>query len=403
MIKFSSLTLQNFRNFASRQFCFDSANILFSGENGAGKTNILEALNLFGRANNSRLAKLSEMLKIENGDFLSNQFRVAASLVNHQFIDDLEISYEANTAKKTLLINGEEVLGKKRSDFKNYLPNCILLNPELEQLFIGDKAKRRDYLDKIVGDLDLSHQSRIASYEKLLRERLNFLQQSNFSQSFRVQNSDENCLENSAINSKTAASAANFKRRQSWLEVVENQIVELGTAIAAARLEAIDFFNRAIASFASNFPKILLQVEGEVEEMMKDETMLKIEEIYRQKMAENRDKDCLEGRTNFGIHRCDFDAIFLPKNMPITICSTGEQKAAMISVTLARAKISSAYKNLPTILLFDEVASHLDLQRKERLFEEIYQTGLQNFFTATSVDLIPQKFSAQMQVFELKN
>ena len=115
------------------------------------------------------------------------------------------------------------------------------------------------------------------------------------------------------------------------------------------------------------------------------------EEFYKNKLKENRDVDLQNFKTNFGVHRADFDAIFPDKNASAIRSSTGEQKSIMIGITLARAKISATYKNQPTILIFDEVVSHLDERRKADLFAEIIATNLQAFFSATSIDLIPRE------------
>ena len=117
-------------------------------------------------------------------------------------------------------------------------------------------------------------------------------------------------------------------------------------------------------------------------------------------MKLNRQNDLENFKTEFGIHRADFDAIFCDKNLSATKSSTGEQKAIMISISLARAKISASYKNQPTILIFDEVVSHLDNQRKIHLFDEISQTNLQSFFSATSQDLIPASKINNFEIFE---
>ena len=186
-----------------------------------------------------------------------------------------------------------------------------------------------------------------------------------------------------------------------WLDAVENQIVEYGVAIASARLEAINFFNKAISSFSSNFPKTELRVIGEIEQKLENQSAVQLEEDYKNKLEENRETDRQNFKTNFGVHRCDFDAIFSNKKMSALHSSTGEQKAIMISITLARAKISSSYKNQPTILIFDEAISHLDEGRKNDLFEEIFSLPMQSFFSATSTDLIPQQFVNKMTITAL--
>ncbi len=356
----SKIYLTNFRNFLAKKLDFSKKLTLFVGYNGVGKTNMMESITVLGRGASLKAADFDEMVNVNSGE---KKFIVFAEIVDHEFIEKIALSFETIGKKKNLQINGETVSSKRQNEFKSYLINFICLTPSLEQLFILGKSERRNYLDKIVSDLDVEHLTRVNDYQKLLKERLMILQK------YRGQ-----------------------KTGEKWLEIVENNIVELGVAIASARVEAIDFFNKAIISFSSNFPKTKLRVIGEIEEKINQESAVKIEEFYKEQLRKTREQDLQSFRTDFGVHRSDFDAIFLEKNISATLSSTGEQKAIMISITLARAKISADYKNYPTVLVFDEVVSHLDEKRRKDLFEEIAATNLQAFFSATSVELIPQRF-----------
>ncbi len=374
MTQIKKILLTNFRNFIAKKIEFSCQLVLFAGDNGAGKTNVLEAISLLGRSPSLRGADFEEM--IFDDQILKTkkeQFAIYTEILGNEFIEKIGISFNQNQKKKIFEINGAPLSGKRQSDVKNYLINFICLTPQLEQLFILGKSQRRDYLDKIVLDLDLEHSNRINNYQKLLKERLLILQK------YGAQKSSEK-----------------------WLNIIENQIVELGMAIAAARIEAVDFFNKAIASFSSNFLKPKLQVIGDVEESVMKQSSVRLEEIYKNKLQENRALDLANFKTNFGVHRSDFDAIFSQKNMSATRSSTGEQKSIMIGITLARAKISATYKNQPTILILDEIISHLDEQRKIDLFAEIFDTNLQAFFSATSAELIPRDYLDE-QVMQIVN
>lgn len=362
-IQITKLILQNFRNFSEKKFNFSRKIIFFSGKNGVGKTNLLESLTLFGKNPNLRGADFEEMLFLnyENQE-KSPQFSIYCDIVNHNSIEKIGIAFEKERKKKIFQINGEPLNGKRLNEFKNELINFIWLTPQLELLLISGKSQRREYLDKIVADIDLTHTERINDYQKSLKERLLILQKNR------------------------------AKAYDKWLEIIENKIVELGTAIATARLDAVSFFNKAINSFESNFPKSELKIIGEVEQETYKKSALQIEEFYKAKLLANRSIDLENFKTNFGVHRSDFSAIFLDKKAPSNYSSTGEQKSIMIGITLARAKISSQYKNQPTILIFDEIMSHLDDKKKFDLLEEISKTDMQCFFSATSADLIPREF-----------
>ncbi len=349
---------------------FNKNFILLCGHNGVGKSNILESLSLLGRSPSLRNSSFDEMLPA-NGAVA--QFSIFAAIQNHDFIEKIAVSFDAASKKKTFYANDEALSSKRQGEVKNHLINFISLTPQIEQVFISGKYSRREYLDKIVADLDFEHTSRLNDYQKLLRERLLILQK---------------------------YSAGGNLSKNSWLDIVENKIVELGTAIASARLESIDFFNRAIISFASNFPKPELVVKGDIEDLLKQKkSAVEIEGFYKEHLAKERRNDLENFKTDFGVHRSDFDAIFTAKNISATLSSTGEQKSIMLGITLARAKISALYKKQPTVLLLDEIMAHLDDGKKRDLIEEIGATGLQCFCSATSADLLPSE--VKMNLLEI--
>jgi DNA replication and repair protein RecF len=353
-VNISQLFLKNFRNFSSKRIHFSSEKILLYGNNGTGKTNILEALTLLGKNSSLRGDDFSNMVRSTD----SRNFSVFSEISNHEFIEKIGVSFDKNQKKKILKINDETLNSKALSELKNYFINFVFLTPRLESLFILGKSERRDYLDKIVCDLDYQHIERVSSYQKSLKERLLILQK----------------YSKSTLGNK-------------WIEIVEEKIAELAVAIGLARFEAIEFFNKAIQSFSSNFPKTKLTISCDLEISALNNNSQEIEKLYKQRLFENRSADLARFKTSFGVHRSDFFAVFIDKNMKSSQSSTGEQKAMMLSITLARAKISAFYKNQPTILIFDEVASHLDKARRYNLFDEIEKTKLQCFFSATSHEL----------------
>ena len=367
--------MENFRNFLLKKIEFSASPLVFlCGENGVGKTNILEAITLLGRNPPLRGSDLDEMVFFDyQNNKQAEQFSIYSEISNHDSIEKIGIAFEKTRKKKNFQVNGEVLSGKSFGDFRQDLINFIWLTPQLELLLISGKGERRDYLDKIVADIDSKHSERVNLYQKSLKERLLILQK------YRGQSHGDK-----------------------WLEIVENKIVELGVAIAFARLDALEFFNKAINSFESKFPKTHLKVSGDIEEIAHEKSALQIEEFYLEKLQKNRAHDLENFKTNFGVHRSDFSAIFLNKNAPSSNSSTGEQKSIMIGITLARAKISSAYKNQPTILIFDEIMSHLDEVKKTNLLEEIQQSQLQCFFSATNKGLVPQQFLKEesLQIIE---
>ena len=361
-----NINLHNFRNFTTKQLQFKNLVVLLYGNNGIGKTNLLEAISLFGKNSSLRQANNLEILN-HQADFWQVSLDFANDFVDNFYYQNLALKFEKTSNKKTWLINQQPQNSRQR-DLKNYLPNFICLTPQLEQLFILGKTAKRDYLDKIVLDVNLQHQTYLNQYQKLCKERLAILQQKS--------NND------------------------TWLTVIEKKISELAIAIAFARNEAIEFFNQSIATFDSAFPKVFLQIYDETN--LQNQSNLEKENFYQQQLKNNRQLDSISGKTNFGIHKADFSALFVAKNISASMCSTGEQKLIMLAISLARAKISAYYKKQPTILLFDEIFSHLDDNYKNCLLNEVYNLQIPVFFTATSYLMLPKGFEKTIDLISLK-
>jgi DNA replication and repair protein RecF len=234
----------------------------------------------------------------------------------------------------------------------------------MDNLFCFPKNIRRRFLDKIVCDIDIQHQSRINAYNQATKERINLLIRFGVNQ-------------------------------EKWLEIIEQKIAELGSAIASARNQAIEYINKTIVNANDNFVKTQIQIIGELEQMALNFKAIEVEEKFMQKLRENRYLDLKSGRTNFGIHRSDFTAILINKNIEAKFCSTGEQKSILIAITFARVRIFSLL-NLPSaILLLDEIVSHLDDEKRNQLLQEITQLNCQSFLTATN-----KKFFSYLSHFE---
>ncbi len=369
------LELRHFRNFTRIALDFDSSLVLIIGDNGTGKTSILESLSLIGRSENLLENTLAELVcfnhntleNSQNGNperYIENQGFSIYTKLNHQYYQDLILNFYQKEGKKIFIVNGQAVAKNKIAEYRKYFINFIFLTPQIEQLFITNKSERRSYLDKIVGDIDLEHHHRISQYQKLLKERMAIL-----------------------LNQQQNPEAKNLI----WLKIIEEKIAEIAVAIAFARVEAVIFFNKAIGEFDSEFPKLTLKITGETEEKIDQLNLVNAVELeleYREKLEKSRGHDMFSKKSNFGVHKSDFMAILLKNKILASQCSTGEQKSIMMAITIARARISSLYKQQPTVLLLDEVFSHLDNDKIRAIFNEIINCNLQCFLTATNSKFI---------------
>lgn len=344
----SNLIIHNFRNYPERNFDFNSDICVIFGNNGAGKTNILEAISLFKKGKGLRSCDLKEMIFNAANNKI---FTIFSTLNNHEEIDNCATSYNQIENKRHFQINGSKIGAIKT------FPAIIWLTPKMDTLFSDSKSTRRAFLDKIAGDIDHHHSSRLNNYEKCLKERMILLQQ----------NQDKK-----------------------WLEIIERKIAELGVSIAILRNETIDYLNRAILLSKSNFVKTKIEIIGEIEEMAKYKKSLEVEDLFCQKLFQNRQLDLHSNKSLFGVHRSDFKAILLDKNIAANFCSLGEQKSILIALTIARVRINSFF-NLPkAILLLDEIASHLDMNRRKELFIELQEIEAQSFLTGTERDIFKE-------------
>lgn len=342
----AELKLNNFRNYKSKTFKFNSKITAISGANGVGKTNILESISLLCKGHGLKSAEFEEMISKQS---LQPNFTIYSKIKNHPHIEQIGTSYLANENKRIFQINHKIISSSSRY---KYFPAIIWLVPAMDNLFCSSKTLRRKFLDKIVSDIDPSHSTRINSYNNLLKERLSLL--------------------------------GRFSSYEKWLDVIEREIAELASAIASARNLVVDDLNKAILQGSENFTKAKIKIIGDAEEISANNKAIEVEDKFMQNLYANRELDLKTGRTMFGVHRSDITAILLNKEMEAKFCSTGEQKSILIALTIARVRMFS-FLNLPApILLLDEIVSHLDEQKRINLLNEISLLDCQSFLTATS-------------------
>ena len=354
----SNLKLNNFRNYQHRNFNFSSKNIAFYGSNGVGKTNILEAISILCKGRGLKNSDFDEMLCFKSSGLDKDQFGIFAKIENHPEIENIGTLFDKNNRKKIFQINGQKIGNNPSS----VLPTVIWLTPQMDNLFYSSKQNRRNFLDKIVSDINSDHQSMINSYDKNLRERINLL--------------------------------CNFegKKNDIWLDIIEQNLAENAIAIASARNEALEVLNKAILDGSENFTKAKLEIIGETENHLLEEKAIMVEENYKKILKNNRVLDAKSKRTNFGIHRSDLNANLIEKNIPANLCSTGEQKSILIAITFARIRLCQYLNQNLVILLLDEIISHLDDKKRKNLLSELNNINCQSFLSATHKEFYQDLF-----------
>ena len=356
-LRLTRLTLTDFRNYAGLRLDCGPALVALSGPNGAGKTNLLEAISLLAPGRGLRGAGFDELAKLGG----AGTWAIAAELSTSDGPVSLGTGWSGQAEASDTAAQGRLVvidgLVQKSSGVLGQYMRVLWLTPAMDRLFAGPASDRRRFLDRLVAAFDPEHGSRVQVFEKVMRERNLLLEE-------------------------PRADAA-------WLTSLEAHMAEAGVAIAAARLMAVEALQHHIdkARAASAFPWGRVAIEGEIEGLIGTMPAVRVEDEYRRLLADSRRPDRAAGRTLRGPHRSDLAVIHGPKNMPAGQCSTGEQKALLIGLILAQARAVKGEAGVAPILLLDEVAAHLDRERRHGLFEALAALGCQAWMTGTDAEL----------------
>jgi DNA replication and repair protein RecF len=349
------LKLTNFRNHQGMSAELGSRHVVLTGQNGAGKTNILEAVSFLSPGRGLRRAPYDKV-GLAGG---SGAWTVFAEMQGA--LGDVKIgtglqqtSFGVETTRK-VHINGAQV---KTSDELLGHSRILWLTPSMDGLFTGAASDRRRFLDRLVLAVDPAHGRRVGDYEKAMRARNKLL-------------------------SEDFPDAA-------WLEATEAQLAELGVAVAAARNELVMLLSEVIIRNndpESPFPDALVSISGSLENQTGEYAASDLEAEYLDRLRNSRRIDARAGRTLEGPHRSDMVVHHRPKSMHASQCSTGEQKALLIGLLLAHARLVGEMHNASPILLLDEVAAHLDEGRRAALYDMIDELGCQAWMTGTEREL----------------
>ncbi len=346
------LVLSDFRNYPALDLMVDAPMVALVGENGAGKTNILEALSLFSPGRGLRRADFGDVIRqgAERGFAVSMEIESGLGLVQ------LGAGFEPGAeGGRRCRIDREPV-----SSATAFADHCrlIWLTPDNDGLFRGPAGDRRRFLDRLVLAVDSSHGARVNALEKALRSRNRLLE--------------------------------NARPDAQWLDAIEREMAETAVAVAAARRETVNRLRGVIEAdhqTDSPFPFAIVALEGELETALAGAAALAVEESYRQTLRDNRWRDQAAGRTLVGPNTSDLSVRHGPKDIPAERSSTGEQKALLIGLILAHARLVQQMSGMAPLVLLDEVAAHLDPRRREALYQRLAGIGGQVWMTGTDGSL----------------
>jgi DNA replication and repair protein RecF len=347
------LQLTNFRNYAEVSLRVGPAPVVLCGANGAGKTNLLEALSLLTSGQGLRRAPYSELAG-PYGRTWSVWSRVNGRLGPVDLGTGLTLEPDAaGRAGRVVRIDGQT---EPSAALDEHL-ETLWITPALDGLFTAPAAERRRFLDRLVAAFDPRYRGRVGHFERAMQQRNRLL----------------------------ADAVSDTARFQAF----ERSMAETGVAIAAARVALVAELASAIdrrrrAALGAAFPWAELAVSGLLENALATRAAVDVEDDYAAMLANERGLDRAAGRTREGPHRSDLMVGHGDKEMPAKLCSTGEQKALLIGLILAHADLVSRHRGgAAPMLLLDEITAHLDPVRRLALFDEISRLGCQAWMTGT--------------------
>jgi DNA replication and repair protein RecF len=353
------LQVTAFRNYRHAELATDGRPVVLTGPNGAGKTNLLEAVSFLAPGRGLRRAGLSEVERFAQQDNAATAWAVAARVETPAGPRDLGTGRDpaaTGRERRAVKIDGDFAASQQAL---GEIVAITWLTPQMDRLFQDGPSGRRRFVDRLVYGVDPAHAGRVNAYEHALRERARLLR--------------------GAVRPDPA-----------WLGALERRMAETGVAIAAARRHLVARLADAARGedpAGGAFPKADLGLSGALESWLDEASALQAEERLQAALAEARARDAETGGAAYGPHRSDLVAHHAAKELPADYCSTGEQKALLIAIVLAHARLLTGERGFAPLVLLDEVAAHLDAERRTALFDELTGLGAQPWLTGTEPGL----------------
>lgn len=347
----SRLKIADFRNYRHASLVLDERHVVLTGDNGSGKTNLLEAVSFLSPGRGLRRAILTEVTRVgaENG------FSIFADVtgMDGEVSIGTGIEGDDDAVSRRLRLNGTPV--KSVDELTDHL-RVLWLTPAMDGLFTGPASDRRRFLDRLVLSLDPAHGRRASDFERAMRSRNRLLSEGRFD--------------------------------PSWLSGIEAQMAQLGISMAMARQEMLGLLASLASSVAGDapFPTAAMELSGFMDGDFRRPSA-DIEDDYAAMLRDSRHRDAAAGRTLEGPHRSDLLVRHAGKDMDAARCSTGEQKALLVGLVLAHARLTANMTGHAPVLLLDEIAAHLDEGRRAALFDLIHGLGGQSFMTGTDASM----------------
>ncbi len=359
------LSLTNFRNYGAVSLCLSPAPVVLLGQNGCGKTNLLEAVSLLGAGKGLRNASYADLTSLNSVDDPDQHWVIVSQIFS--FIGEATIGTALKPAAKTgvkrsgrtVRIDGKT---QKSTSVLDRYSHVVWLTPSLDGLLTGPAAERRLFLDRLIIGIDPNFRALRSSFERAMRQRNKLF--------------ELNCYD------------------KAQFESLEIQMAQSGVALGAARLQAVDHLSQAVhekwrdKDQSLTFPWSILSLEGFIEQDLRLMPAIEAEDHYFKALGAGREKDRAAKRALIGPHRSDFMLTHGAKDISGRLCSTGEQKALLIGLMLSYVEqLKERHHGVAPLLLLDEIAAHLDMPRRTELFNQIIALKAQVWMTGTDASV----------------
>jgi DNA replication and repair protein RecF len=362
------LALTNFRSYRAASIELSTEPVVLVGANGAGKTNLIEAISFLTPGRGLRRATLEEVAFSESDGSWAVAAEVEGALGLATLGTGIAPALEDTPPQRMCRIDREPVASV--AAFADHI-RVIWLTPAMDRLFNEPASERRRFLDRLVLAVDAQHSGRVSALERSLRSRNRLLE--------------------------------NPRPDLHWLDAVEHETAELAVAVAALRAETVRRLRGALAernAFPVGFPVAEIALHGWMEQALAEQPAVEVEDRYRRQLKENRARDALAGRTLDGPHLTDLAVTYAGKNIPAADASTGEQKALLIGLVLAHAGLVGEMTGFAPVLLLDEVVAHLDPSRRNALYDALSRLGSQVWMTGADPVTFAE-IAPRAQIFEI--
>ncbi len=356
-MRLTRLRLTDFRSYPSFEQRFAGRIVAIAGPNGVGKTNLLEAISLLGPGRGLRGAKAGEIGRRAAGA-PALPWAAFGAFEGPEGLTEIGTGTSAEPgaekARRKFLVDGEAA--KSQAEIARHA-GAVWLTPQMDRLFQDGASGRRRFLDRLVWALEPGHAREVAAHDTAMAGRNRLL--------------------------------AEGRRDAAWLAALEDAMARHAVAAVAGRRALCQRLNLLLAAGTATgaFPAARLDLLCPIATALGDAPALAVEDRLRAALAESRGRDAAAGGAAQGAHRSDMELVHLPKGLEAALCSTGEQKALLVSVVLAHAALIGAARGFAPLLLLDEVAAHLDQTRREALYEALARLPAQVFLTGTEPDI----------------